>query len=85
MKAGMRLLLIALLLPLSVWAQELRVLSGGAAKSLVDPLAASFRNAVVKLDYQPMGRLVELLDFIDHLTGPEARQRLAQAGYTAPE
>jgi molybdate transport system substrate-binding protein len=26
-----------------------------------------------------------VLDFIDHLTGPEARKRLAQAGYTAPE
>ena len=26
-----------------------------------------------------------VLDFIDHLTGPEARQRLAQAGYTPPE
>jgi molybdate transport system substrate-binding protein len=25
------------------------------------------------------------LDFIGHLTGPEARKRLAQAGYTAPE
>ena len=25
------------------------------------------------------------LAFIDHLTGPEARKRLAQAGYTAPE
>ena len=41
----MRLLLLAALLPLSVWAQELRVLSGGA----------------VKIDYQPMGRLVESL------------------------
>jgi molybdate transport system substrate-binding protein len=25
------------------------------------------------------------LDFIDHLTGPQAKSRLAQAGYTAPE
>ena len=43
-------------------AQELRVLSGGAAKSLVDPLAASFRGGVVKVDYQPMGRLVKSLE-----------------------
>jgi len=57
----MRLLLLAALLPLSVWAQELRVLSGGAAKSLVDPLAASFTGGAVKVDYQPMGRLVESL------------------------
>jgi len=26
-----------------------------------------------------------VLGLIDHLTGPEARKRLAQAGYTAPE
>ena len=45
----------------TVSGQELRVLSGGAAKSLVDPLAASFRHGVVKVDYQPMGRLVESL------------------------
>jgi molybdate transport system substrate-binding protein len=57
----MRWLLLAALLPLSVGAQELRVLSGGAAKSLVDPLAASFKNGVAKVDYQPMGRLVESL------------------------
>jgi molybdate transport system substrate-binding protein len=57
----MRLLLLAALLPLSVWAQELRVLSGGAAKSLVEPMAASFTGGAVKVDYQPMGRLVESL------------------------
>src|SRR4029077_9137586 len=37
------------------------VLSGGAAKSLVDPLAASFKGATVKVDYQPMGKLVQSL------------------------
>ena len=42
--------------------QELKVLSGGAAKSLVEPLAASFRNAAVKVTYQPMGRLVQSLE-----------------------
>ncbi|HKU47597.1 MAG TPA: substrate-binding domain-containing protein [Burkholderiales bacterium] len=56
----MKLLLLALL-PLSVWAQDLRVLSGGAAKSLVDPLAASFRGGKVDMQYQPMGRLTESL------------------------
>jgi len=39
----------------------LRVLSGGAAKSLVDPLAASFPGAKVDMQYQPMGRLTESL------------------------
>jgi molybdate transport system substrate-binding protein len=37
------------------------VLSGGAAKSLVDPLAASFKGGTVKVEYQPMGRLVQTL------------------------
>jgi molybdate transport system substrate-binding protein len=58
----MKLFILLLALPLSVAAQELRVLSGGAAKSLVDPLAASFRSGVVKVDYQPMGRLVKSLE-----------------------
>jgi len=42
-------------------AQDLRVLSGGAAKSLVDPLAASFPGGKVEMQYQPMGKLVESL------------------------
>jgi molybdate transport system substrate-binding protein len=44
-----------------LWAQDLRVLSGGAAKSLVEPLAKSFPNAKVEVRYQPMGPLVESL------------------------
>jgi len=52
---------LAALLPISVSAQDLRVLSGGAAKSLVDPLAASFPGAKVDMQYQPMGRLTESL------------------------
>ena len=52
---------LALLFPLSLGAQELRVLSGGAAKSLVDPLAATFAHGKVEVEYQPMGRLVESL------------------------
>ncbi|HEY3073891.1 MAG TPA: substrate-binding domain-containing protein [Burkholderiales bacterium] len=57
-----RLAFLLLLVPIALHAQELRVLSGGAAKSLVDPLAASFRSGVVKVDYQPMGRLVKSLE-----------------------
>jgi molybdate transport system substrate-binding protein len=37
------------------------VLSGGAVKSLVQPLAASFRGDTVKLEFQPMGKLVKTL------------------------
>ena len=57
----MRLLLLALALPVTVWAQELHVLSGGAAKSLVEPLAASFSGAKVNVQYQPMGKLFDSL------------------------
>ena len=55
------LALAALLMPLALAAQDLRVLSGGAAKSLVEPLAASFPYGKVEVQYQPMGRLVESL------------------------
>ena len=44
-----------------VFADEIKVLSGGAAKSLVDPLAASLKGHTVKVEYQPMGRLVQSL------------------------
>ena len=57
----MKALAFALLFPLSLGAQELRVLSGGAAKSLVEPLAATFAHGKVQVQYQPMGRLVESL------------------------
>ena len=56
-----RFAFIVLLMPLALGAQELRVLSGGAAKSLVDPLARSFRHAKVEVRYQPMGPLAESL------------------------
>src|SRR4051812_35444082 len=42
-------------------ADEIRVFSGGAAKSFVDPLAARFKPHSVKLEYQPMGKLVQSL------------------------
>jgi molybdate transport system substrate-binding protein len=57
----MRLLLLLLFFTTTLHAEEIRVLSGGAAKSLVDPLAASFKGATVKVDYQPMGKLVQSL------------------------
>ena len=57
----MRLLLLALLMPMTSWAQQLHVLSGGAAKSLVEPLAASFPGGKVEVQFQPMGKLFESL------------------------
>jgi molybdate transport system substrate-binding protein len=49
------------LMAVNLHAQELRVLSGGAAKSLVDPLAASFPGGKVHMEYQPMGKLTQSL------------------------
>jgi molybdate transport system substrate-binding protein len=57
-------ILIALLLAPSLHAAEVRVISGGAAKSFVQPLADSFRSQsghTVLLDWQPMGTLVKSL------------------------
>ena len=57
----MRLLAFLALFPITVWAQELHVLSGGAAKSLVEPMAASFPGGKVDVQFQPMGKLFESL------------------------
>jgi molybdate transport system substrate-binding protein len=40
---------------------EIRVLSGGAARGFVEPLAASFQVHAVKLEYQTMGHLVKTM------------------------
>ena len=57
----MKLLLVLMIFSSSVLAEEIRVLSGGAAKSLVDPLARSFKGATVHMEYQPMGKLTQSL------------------------
>jgi len=59
MKAWSLVALVAL--PGIVLADEIRVLSGGAAKSFVAPLAAEYREAPVSIAYQPMGKLVQSL------------------------
>src|SRR2546421_7139448 len=41
--------------------EEIRVLSGGAARAFVEPLAATFPGHTVKLEFQPMGKLVQSL------------------------
>ena len=46
---------------ISVHGEEIRVLSGGAARAFVEPLASAFPGHAVKLEYQPMGRLVQSL------------------------
>ena len=42
-------------------ADQISVLSGGAAKSFIEPLAASFPGHQVKLEFQPMGKLTKSL------------------------
>lgn len=42
-------------------AQEIRVLSGGAARAFLEPMARGYGAAKVTLEYQPMGRLVKAL------------------------
>ena len=84
----MRFLALAMLLPLPLLAQDLQVLSGGAAKSLVDPLAASFAGGKVHMQYQPMGRLTESLaqgakvDLV--IVTEETLPRLAKEGRVKP-
>jgi len=53
--------LVLALLPAMTMADEIRVLSGGAAKSFVAPLAAVYREAKVGVAYEPMGKLVQSL------------------------
>ena len=54
------LLILGVMAPMAS-AQEISVLSGGAAKSFIEPLAASFPGAKVKLEFQPMGKLTQSL------------------------
>jgi len=42
-------------------ADQISVLSGGAAKSFIEPLAKTFPGHTVKLEFQPMGRLTKSL------------------------
>ena len=42
-------------------ADQLSVLSGGAAKSFIEPLARTFPGHTVKLEFQPMGKLTKSL------------------------
>jgi molybdate transport system substrate-binding protein len=55
------LVFLAGMTPTMLFAHDLHVLSGGAAKSFVDPLAAQYQAHPVKVDYQPMGKLVQSL------------------------
>ena len=70
----------------NVLSEELRVLSGGAAKSFVEPLAASFPRHTVKLEYQPMGQLSKTMAGADAakydmvIATPEVLEKLKITG-----
>jgi molybdate transport system substrate-binding protein len=59
----MRLVAFSILFTLvnAGWADEIRVLSGGAARHAVEPLIASFPGHKVTLDFQTMGKLQQSL------------------------
>jgi molybdate transport system substrate-binding protein len=58
----MKLLIVVLgMVSTMAHADQISVLSGGAAKSFIEPLAASFPGHQVKLEFQPMGKLTKSL------------------------
>jgi molybdate transport system substrate-binding protein len=79
----MKGLALLLLLPMGVFAQEIHVISGGAARSFVEPMARDFQQKVI-FDFQPMGKLVQSVaagqaaDML--IVTPEVLQRLAKEG-----
>lgn len=54
-------LLLSLMLSSQAFSDEIKVLSGGAARSFVEPLAKTFQGHEVKLEWQPMGKLTQSL------------------------
>ena len=72
----------------SASADEIRVISGGAARAFVEPAAKSFPGHEVKLDWQPMGKLVQSLaagqpaDMV--IVTSEVFDQLAAQGRLAP-
>jgi molybdate transport system substrate-binding protein len=57
----MRFLVLLMLLSTSAWSDEIKVLSGGAARHALEPMVASFPGHQVSFDFQTMGRLQQSL------------------------
>jgi molybdate transport system substrate-binding protein len=58
----MKLLIVVLgMVSTMAHADQISVLSGGAAKSFIEPLAATFKGHAVRLEFQPMGKLTKSL------------------------
>jgi molybdate transport system substrate-binding protein len=88
----MRLLILSLLLAVSpaVFSEEIRVLSGGAARPFVAPVTESFSAHAVKVEYATMGKLTRQLaaqgaDAADLLiVTSEVFEQLGKEGKLAP-
>jgi molybdate transport system substrate-binding protein len=57
----MRLLVVLMFFSTCVFSEEIKVLSGGAARHALEPLAATFPGHTVKFDFQTMGKLQQSL------------------------
>jgi len=57
----MRLLVFLMFFSTAVFSEEIKVLSGGAARHALEPMAASFHGHKVTFDFQTMGRLQQSL------------------------
>jgi molybdate transport system substrate-binding protein len=79
-------MLLTLVSMKNVFSEEIHVLSGGAAKSFVEPLAGSFPGHTVKLEYQPMGQLSKTMAGADAarydmvIATPEVLEKLGYKG-----
>jgi len=80
----MRLLALLMLFSTCVLAEEIKVLSGGAARGAIEPLAATLPGHKVSIDFQTMGRLQQSLasgqsaDLL--VVTPEVLERLEKDG-----
>jgi molybdate transport system substrate-binding protein len=80
----MKLLVLLMFFSTSVLAEEIKVLSGGAARGAIEPLAATLPGHKVSIDFQTMGRLQQSLasgqsaDLL--VVTPEVLERLEKDG-----
>ena len=80
----MKLLVFLMVFATSAFSEEIKVLSGGAARHAIEPMAASFPGHKVSFDFQTMGRLQQSLaagqkaDLL--VVTPEVLERLEKDG-----
>jgi molybdate transport system substrate-binding protein len=80
----MKLLVCLMVFATSAFSEEIKVLSGGAARHAIEPMAASFPGHKLSFDFQTMGRLQQSLaagqkaDLL--VVTPEVLERLEKDG-----